>query len=212
MFNGLIEELGEIVAVTPIRSGVTIGVKTVVSASLELGESVALNGVCLTVTDRNKTRFEAEISPETVRVTSLAGLAVGDLVNLERSMRADTRVGGHFVQGHVDGTGTVGEIRQEDEFHWVSINFAKRLAPYLVAKGSIAVDGISLTVAELGDESFAVQIIPFTWTHTALCRAEVGMVVNLECDIIGKYVARAFEIGAFRLSGTEISKTGDDNG
>ena len=212
MFNGLIEDLGEVAAVTPVPAGLRICVETGLSAELELGESISVSGVCLTVIDSDETRFHAEVSPETTRVTSLGGLRPGDVVNLERSMRADARIGGHFVQGHVDATGGVEQIRQEADFYWVSVAFSPALEPYLVKKGSVAVDGISLTVADLRDTSFDVQIIPFTWDHTSLCRARVGTVVNLECDIIGKYVVRALEIGAFKLPGRDVNDTGGHHG
>jgi riboflavin synthase len=127
-------------------------------------------------------------------VTGLGELAPGDRVNLERAMRADSRLGGHFVQGHVDAVGTIVDVRPDGEFTWVRIRFPQELSPQLVLKGSIAVDGISLTVAALGEDSFDVQIIPHTWTHTNLRGAHAGMRVNLECDIIGKYVARAMSL------------------
>ena len=197
MFNGLIEATGEVAELTPIPEGLRFGVRTPVARELVLGESIAVNGVCLTVVRADGASFSAEVSPETMRVTNLGGLAPGDAVNLERSMRADARVGGHFVQGHVDGTGRIEGIRHEADFHWVSVSFPAGMAPFLVRKGSIAVDGISLTVAELRGAGFDVQIVPFTWEHTNLGRAQVGAVVNLECDIIGKYVVRALEVGEF---------------
>ncbi len=201
MFNGLIEALGEVAGLTPIPAGLKLEVRTEVAPELALGESVAVNGVCLTVIRTDAASFTAEVSPETMRVTGLGALRLGDAVNLERSMRADARVGGHFVQGHVDATGRVEGVRHEAEFHWVTVSFPAGLSPYLVRKGSIAVDGISLTVAELRDASFDVQIVPFTWDHTNLGRTRVGAVVNLECDIIGKYVVRALETGEFGRSG-----------
>ena len=143
--------------------------------------------------------FDAESSPETARVTSLGHLARGGVVNLERSMRADTRVGGHFVQGHVDAVGRLEAIQTEADFYRLAIGFPAALTPLFVRKGSVAVDGISLTVAELADTRFEVQIVPFTWTHTNLSRLAAGATVNLECDIIGKYVVRALEVGEFRL-------------
>ena len=201
MFNGLIEGLGEVTELAPIPEGLRLGIRTPVACELALGESIAVNGVCLTVIRADEASFSAEVSPETRRVTNLGGLRLRDSVNLERSMRADTRVGGHFVQGHVDGTGRIEGIRHEAEFHWISVSFPAELSPYLVRKGSIAVDGISLTVAGLRDTGFDVQIVPFTWDHTTLGRAQVGTVVNLECDIIGKYVVRALEVGEFGRSG-----------
>ena len=197
MFNGLIEALGEVAALTPIPAGFRIHVATPLAVELAVGESIAVNGVCLTVIHTDGDTFQAEISPETARVTGLGVLETGGAVNLERPMRAVARVGGHFVQGHVDATGRIDEIRHEAEFHRVTLTFPASLAPYLVRKGSVAVDGISLTVAELRDTLFDVQIVPFTWDHTNLSMATTGAVVNLECDIIGKYVVRALEVAEY---------------
>ena len=194
MFNGLIETLGEVAELKAMSAGFRVRVATPLATELALGESIAVNGVCLTVVHTDGDAFHAEISPETARVTGLGGLLRGGVVNLERSMRADTRVGGHFVQGHVDATGRIEEIRHEAEFHRVTVTFPSSLAPYLVHKGSVAVDGISLTVAGLGETGFDVQIVPFTWEHTNLSRATTGAVVNVECDIIGKYVVRAMAV------------------
>ncbi len=212
MFNGLIEALGEVAELKAIPAGFRIRLATPLAAELGLGDSVAVNGVCLTVIHTDSDAFHAEISPETARVTSLGELQRGEVVNLERSMRADTRVGGHFVQGHVDATGRIEEIRHEEEFHWVTLSFPSDLAPYLVRKGSIAVDGISLTVAGLGETRFDVQIIPFTWEHTNLGRSTVGALVNLECDIIGKYVVRALEIGDYGAARPRGGDTETDDG
>ena len=204
MFNGLIESCGTVAELRSIPAGYRILVATPLAGELALGESIAVNGVCLTVvhTDVEGPRedggtFHAEISPETARVTGLGRLRSGSVVNLERSMRADARVGGHFVQGHVDATGRIETVRHEAEFHSVTVSFPPALTPLLVRKGSIAVDGISLTVAGLDDAQFVVQIVPFTWDHTNLSHLDVGATVNLECDIIGKYVVRALEVGEF---------------
>ncbi len=200
MFNGLIETRGDVSELRPIPAGFRIGVATPLAADLTLGESIAVNGVCLTVVEADAQGFQAEISPETVRVTALGRLQAGQVVNLERSMRADTRVGGHFVQGHVDAIGQIAAIRHEAGFHWVTVTFPPTLAAYLVPKGSIAVDGISLTVAGLSEDRFVVQIVPVTWEHTNLSAAVVGAPVNLECDIIGKYVVRALQVGEYSAS------------
>ena len=194
MFNGLIETLGEVAELTALPAGFRIRVATSLAAELDLGESIAVNGVCLTVVHTDRDAFHAEISPETARVTGLGALEPGWVVNLERSMRADARVGGHFVQGHVDATGRIEDIRHEAEFRRVTVTFPSALAPYVVSKGSVAIDGISLTVAGLSDTWFDVQVIPFTWEHTNLSRATTGAVVNLECDIIGKYVVRSMAV------------------
>ena len=212
MFNGLIEALGEVAELKAIPAGFRIRVATSLVAELALGESIAVNGVCLTVMHTDVDAFHAEISPETARVTDLGRLRRGGVVNLERSMRADARVGGHFVQGHIDATGRVEEIRHEADFHWITVTFPSHLAPYLARKGSVAVDGISLTVIGLSDTRFDAQIVPFTWERTNLNRASAGTVVNLECDIIGKYVVRAIEVGVFQSArpGGHGGETGDD--
>jgi riboflavin synthase len=134
-----------------------------------------------------------DVSPETLRVTTLGALKRGATVNLERPMRADGRVGGHFVQGHVDGTGTIEDLRQDGECWWITVRYPASLAAQIIRKGSIAVDGISLTVAGVDERRLDVQIIPFTWEHTNLKSARVNDPVNLECDMIGKYVLRAME-------------------
>jgi riboflavin synthase len=194
MFTGLIESIGEVAEVRPVESGFRIRIRTPVAANLREGESVAVNGVCLTALNPRSDEWQAEIGPETARVTSLGGLKVGSLVNLERAMRADGRFGGHLVLGHVDGTGTVHTIRPDADFTWLTVGFPEPLAPYLIHRGSIAVDGISLTVAGLTRSSFDIQIVPFTWQHTNLKTLHVGDRVNLECDMVGKYVLRAVEV------------------
>ena len=197
MFNGLIEARGAVFELAPIPDGFRIIVTTPLAAGLVLGESIAVNGVCLTVVETDSKMFQAEISPETLRVTALGTLQAGRVVNLERPMLADARVGGHFVLGHVDWVGRVSGIRRESDFHRVTVTFPTALASYLVNKGSVAVDGISLTVAALEKDNFMAQVVPFTWEHTNLSNKAIGETVNLECDIIGKYVARVMEIGDF---------------
>ena len=194
MFTGLIEAVGEVVDVRPIASGFRIRVGSALSGDLREGESVAINGVCLTAVDAASGDLQAVIGPETARVTSLGSLKAGSLVNLERAMRADARFGGHFVLGHVDGTGTVQRIQPDADFWWVTVGFPPALAPYLIHRGSIAVDGISLTIASLDRSSFEVQIVPHTWTHTNMRGLSAGDVVNLETDVVGKYVVRAVEL------------------
>jgi riboflavin synthase len=194
MFTGLIETTGEVVEAKGTRAGLRLRVRTPLAQEITPGDSLAVNGVCLTVTVAQKGEVHAHIGPETVRVSTLGTLQPGQLVNLERSMRADARFGGHFVQGHVDGTGTVAEVRDEVESHWLTIGFPSSLSPFFVRKGSVAVDGVSLTVAGLGDSQFDVMIIPFTWEHTNLRSLKAGDRVNLECDMIGKYVARSLEL------------------
>jgi len=196
MFTGLIEAVGEVVEVKPTTAGFRLHVRTDLASELTAGDSLAMNGVCLTVVAADDGGVHADVSPETARVTALGGLKRGSLLNLERPMRADARLGGHFVQGHVDATATVEEIRQEGDSWWLTVKFPLALAAYIVRKGSIAVDGISLTVAGVDDRRFDVQIIPYTWEHTNLRTMRVNDVVNLECDILGKYVLRAIEVSA----------------
>jgi riboflavin synthase len=196
MFTGLIEDVGQVAEIKAAGAGFRVLVVTRLAPDLAPGDSLAVNGVCLTVVSRVDTGIYADVSPETARVTSLSAMRPGVKVNLERPLRPDGRLGGHFVQGHVDATGTIDEIRQEGDAFWVTVLYPPRMAALLVRKGSIAVDGISLTVAGVDEQRFDVQIIPFTWTHTNLQDAKAGDTVNLEFDIIGKYVARAMDAAA----------------
>lgn len=199
MFTGLVEAVGELTETKAMHGGVRFRISTPLSAELGLGDSIAVNGVCLTVVNRLPTEFHADLGPETLRVTTLGGLGRGALLNLERPLRADSRLGGHFVQGHVDAVGRVEEWRHDTDFSWLTVSFPRVLAPSFVLKGSVAVDGISLTVAGLGTDRFDVQVIPYTMEHTNLKRVEVHTPVNLECDIFGKYVARAVELAGLSL-------------
>ncbi len=195
MFTGLIEAVGEIIEVKALSSGYRLRIGTDLAKVVTPGESVAVNGVCLTMILSEEHEIHADIGPETARVTTLGALKRGSLVNLERPLRADGRLGGHFVMGHVDAAGTIEELRPEAEFYWATIGFPSLLAPYLIHKGSVAVDGISLTIAGLGEDRFDVMIIPYTWEHTSLRAMRVHDRVNIECDMIGKYVLRAIELG-----------------
>lgn len=194
MFTGLIETVGRIGAVQAVESGVRLEIETPLALELQSGDSLAVDGVCLTVTTVEAGRLHADVGPETLKVTTLGSVQPQQLVNLERAMRADARFGGHFVQGHVDGTGVVRSIREDGDSHWLSIAFDGSLAPYCIPKGSIAVDGVSLTIAALRDQEFDVMIIPYTWRHTNVHARRPGERVNLECDMVGKYVARAAQI------------------
>ena len=196
MFTGLIESIGVVSQLEPTASGFRLVVLTALASELREGESVAVNGVCLTVTTGDKLGWAADIGPETARVTTLGGLVPGQPVNLERSMRADGRFGGHFVQGHADGTGVVEAVTPDGESYWIAIRIPPELEPCVIPKGSIAIDGVSLTVARLEGATVHVMIIPFTWTHTALASLSAGDRVNVECDMVGKYVARSMELAA----------------
>jgi riboflavin synthase len=194
MFTGLIETLGEVDGVQIVAGGARISILTTLASELQVGDSLAVNGVCLTVTSMTRDAVAADIGPETARVTTLGGLKSGSLVNLERSLRADGRFGGHFVQGHVDGVGDVRQIHEEGDAHWLTVSFPPSLAPYLIHRGSVAVDGVSLTISALRDGTFEVMLIPHTWSETAFRTLKPGDRVNLECDLVGKYVARALEL------------------
>ena len=196
MFTGLIEALGLVSSLKQTVSGYRLRIRTTIAPELTIGESVAVNGVCLTVAMVEGQEVHADVGPETVRLTTLASLRHEQPVNLERAMRADSRFGGHFVQGHIDGTGTVEDTRDEGDAHWLTIRFPSALASLFIRKGSIAVDGVSLTVAGLDDRQFDVMIIPFTWSHTTLSSLRTGDRVNLECDVVGKYIARMAEVFA----------------
>lgn len=198
MFTGLIEAVGRVEALQPSGAGCRLRLQTSLAGELVPGDSLAVNGVCLTVTIAAGAEVEADLGPETMRVTTLGALRTGDVVNLERPLRADGRFGGHFVQGHVDGLGVVRHVRRESEVCWLRIEFDPAAAVLLVPKGSIAVDGVSLTVAALEETWFEVMIIPFTQASTNLGHREIGERVNLEFDIVGKYVARAAELARIR--------------
>ena len=194
MFTGLIEALGRIEELEAVAGAVRLRIGTTLAVEMIPGDSLAVDGVCLTTTAVENGQVLADVGPETLRVTTLGSMRTGQLVNLERAMRADARFGGHFVQGHVDGTGVVTAVRNEAESHWVTVSFDGALAAYCIPKGSIAVDGVSLTIAALRDREFDAMIIPFTWQYTNVHTRRPGDRVNLECDIVGKYVARAAQV------------------
>lgn len=194
MFTGIVEAVGKVVEVKPIASGHRLRIASALARELKAGDSLAVSGACLTAIVIDGAEIHFDIGPETARITTIGTLQRGDGVNLERALRADGRFGGHFVQGHVDAVGEVDEIRREGESHWVTVRFPVRFASYLVRKGSIAVDGISLTIAGLGETQFDVQVIPFTWENTTFGGLQIGTRVNLEFDMVGKYVLRQMEV------------------
>jgi len=200
MFTGLVEAVGEVVERKPTSGGFRLRIGSTLAPEMRPGDSVAVNGVCLTVILAEANEIHADVGPETVRVTTLGTLARGSTVNLERPLRADQRFGGHFVQGHVDAIGHVEELRQDSEFHWLTVSFPSGLAPFIVRKGSIAVDGISLTVAGLGADRFDIMVVPFTMEHTNLRGIRTHDRVNLECDMVGKYVVRAAELAGLTFN------------
>lgn len=195
MFTGLIEDVGRVATLDRTAAGLRLTIQTTLGPTLRTGDSVAVNGVCLTVTAPGPgSEVSADIGPETAHVTTLAGLQPGQPVNVERPVAADGRFGGHLVQGHVDGMGTLLAVREEDGAHWMTFGVPGALEPLLIAKGSVCVDGVSLTVAHLGRGTFDVMVIPHTWTHTNLGSLGVGAAVNIECDLVGKYVARSLDL------------------
>jgi riboflavin synthase len=167
-----------------------VRLRTPLGAELRPGDSLAVNGVCLTVTDNDEDGVTADLAPATLAVTTFGGMRDGRLVNLERPLRADARLGGHFVLGHVDATSRILSFEDDGECAWLAIEIPPALEPYVIAKGSIAIDGISLTIASLAPGRLAVQIVPFTRARTALAEASEGDAINLEADVLGKYVAR----------------------
>ena len=189
MFTGLIEDVGQIKSLTANKDGAVLVVATHLPVrAMKLGASIAVNGACLTVVKKGSGDFTVDVSPETLTRTSLGQLARGSAVNLEQPMHLQDRLGGHLVTGHVDGLATIASIEQKNEFTRFDFRLPANLASLLVAKGSVAVDGISLTVNECNRQRFSVMIIPFTLEHTNLRHRRVGDKVNIETDLIGKYV------------------------
>jgi riboflavin synthase len=193
MFTGIVETTGRVAGIEPTAAGRRLRVSTALGRDLAPGESIAVNGVCLTVVTTNGEEFSADISSETLRVTSLGSRASGETVNLERPLRADARLGGHFVLGHVDGVGRIVKLAPDGDGYWLEIEVPEQLEKLAISKGSIAVDGISLTIASLEGGRVGVAIVPFTFAHTTLGAARVGDPVNLEMDVLGKYVARLLD-------------------
>lgn len=185
MFTGIVEETGSVARLEPRR--LTVKAEQVLEG-LTLGDSIAVNGACLTVVDLGSGSFSVDLSPETLRRTSLGSLAAGGVVNLERALAAGARMGGHIVQGHVDGTGRITSRRPEEDCVIIRVSAPKRLIPYIVEKGFVAVDGISLTVVKRSRSSFSLSVIPYTLQYTNLRVKAVGDRVNLEADIVAKYV------------------------
>lgn len=194
MFTGIIEETGTILAIRQghMSSALTIAADVILS-DIHIGDSICVNGVCLTVTSFQKGTFTADVMGETLRRSSLGNLIKGSPVNLERALSLTSRLGGHIVSGHIDGTGTITQIKKESTAYWFTIQAAPALLHYIVEKGSITIDGISLTVACVSSSDFQVSIIPHTAAHTTLLTKKNGDIVNLECDLIGKYVEKLLQ-------------------
>jgi len=196
MFTGLIADLGSVTALERNSAGAMLRIGTRLAGELERGDSVAVNGVCLTATDIGEDGFAAAAMVETLSRSALDTLELGARVNLELALRADGRLGGHVVQGHVDGTGTIAEIREEGIARVLRVDSGPGLSRYLVEKGSIAVDGVSLTVSALHEDGFEVSLVPETLERTNLGEAAVGDRVNLEVDVLAKHVERLMEARA----------------
>jgi riboflavin synthase len=190
MFTGLVQDLGSVRAIENEPAGSRLEIQTTLAGEISEGDSVAVNGVCLTATSVADGAFRADVMNETLRRSSLGPLEQGDPVNLELPLRAEDRLGGHFVQGHVDGTGTVEDVTVEGFANVVRIACGPEILRYIVEKGSIAVDGVSLTVADIDDEGFTVSLIPETLERTTLGGAAPGRTVNLEVDVLAKYVEK----------------------
>lgn len=201
MFTGIIEETGKIESVANgNKSAIITIIADKVLKGTKIGDSIAVNGVCLTVTSISGNKFTADVMAETIRRSSLGTLKHGSKVNLEWAMAADGRFGGHIVSGHIDGTGVIRSLEREDNAVWVEIETPDKLLKYIVEKGSIAIDGISLTVAKLTDDSFSVSVIPHTGEETTLLAKKPGDIVNLENDIVGKYVERLMNFNTSQKS------------
>lgn len=191
MFTGLIEEIGTMEGSVNGEKSMKLTLKaSKILENIKLGDSISTNGVCLTVTSFSNNTFTVDVMPETMRKTNLGQLRQGSLVNLERALKVSDRLGGHIVSGHVDGTGVIRDFKVEDNATWVIIETNVEVIKYIIPKGSIAIDGTSLTVVEVVDNFFRVSIIPITKEETILLKKKVGDEVNLECDIVGKYIER----------------------
>lgn len=206
MFTGIVEEIGKVVN---IKKGAKSSVLTIqgkkIFQDLNIGDSVAVNGVCLTARTFSRNTFTADVMNETLNRSSLGNLRNGSYVNLERAMLANGRFGGHIVSGHIDGTGSIVKIQKDDNSIWYTISASEDLMKYIVEKGSIAIDGISLTVAKVNNKSFSVSIIPHTAEETILSHRSVGDNVNLENDIIGKYVEKLISFEDKKKSESNIT-------
>lgn len=191
MFTGLVEEIGIVKNIQKTSQSARITIEaSIVLEDVKLGDSICTNGLCLTVTNLQNNRFSVDVMPETVRASSLKSLRSGSSVNLERALKASDRLGGHIVSGHIDGVGIIQHFKEEENATWITIATQQSILKYIVERGSIAIDGTSLTVAYVDDRVFKVSIIPHTKEKTILLRKRIGDEVNLECDVIGKYVEK----------------------
>ncbi|NLL05677.1 MAG: riboflavin synthase [Clostridiaceae bacterium] len=191
MFTGIIEEVGKVRGIVHGSKSIRLSIQcNEIMDDVKLGDSIAVNGICLTVVNKRSDEFTADVMPETMRKTGLGNLKVGDEVNLERALRLSDRFGGHIVSGHIDGTGVIVDKTQEDNAIWLTIEATREVLKYIVMKGSVALDGTSLTVAFIDEKCFKVSLIPLTAGVTTLGSKEVGSKINIECDMLGKYIEK----------------------
>lgn len=200
MFTGIIENTGKVSDIRTLKGGLEIDISSSLTPSLDIDDSVAINGVCHTVVKKIEEIFTIQSVEETLRKTSIGDLKPGDLVNLEESLTLEKKLDGHIVQGHVDTTGIITKIEEEGADWLITLEYPEEFAPFIVPRGSIALDGISLTVAQLSGNEFLVAIIPYTWDYTNLRQKKPGDRLNIEFDVLGKYVLRAIETGFVDLS------------
>ena len=191
MFTGIVEEVGTIQSIKRGRKSSVLKIKgQKVLQGTRIGDSISTNGICLTVTKVGNDFFEADVMSESLNRTNIGELVPGSYVNLERALSLATRLGGHIVSGHIDGTGKIRNLKRDDNAVWITIETAPEILRYIIEKGSIAIDGVSLTVVTVNDQFFKVSIIPHTGEETILLQKKMGDTVNLECDMIGKYVEK----------------------
>ncbi|HQA56824.1 MAG TPA: riboflavin synthase [Acetivibrio sp.] len=196
MFTGIVEEIGIVDGIKSGSKSVKLSIKCPkIMDDVKIGDSIAVNGICLTATSRSLEGFTADVMPETMRRTNLGSLKTGEKVNIERALRLCDRLGGHIVSGHIDGTGVISGREEEDNAIWLEISAAKDILKYVVVKGSVALDGTSLTVAYVDDKCFKVSLIPHTAGVTTLGSRKIGDKINIECDMLGKYVEKLLSSG-----------------
>ncbi|MCZ2257865.1 riboflavin synthase [Sporosarcina sp. G11-34] len=213
MFTGIVEEIGTVSSVTPGKTSLQLNIKcTKVLSDVNKGDSISVNGVCLTVSSHSQSQFTADVMPETVKATTLHELRTGSFVNLERAMAANGRFGGHFVSGHVDGTGKIVSIQQKENAIYMEIHIASEFLNYFIEKGSVTVDGTSLTVFGVTEKGFIISLIPVTQEDSVLGKKRMGDKVNVECDMLAKYMERLISKKVEKQSGGLTMDTLTANG
>lgn len=204
MFTGIVEEIGKVHAIIKGKKSSILIISAIhILENTIVGDSICTNGVCLTVTNINNNSFEADVMTETLRRSNLGNLRIGDILNLETALTLNKRLGGHLVSGHIDGVGEITLLEKEDNSTWITIKASPDILRYIIQKGSITIDGISLTIAYIDEDLFKVSIIPHTVQSTTLLNKKQGDTVNLECDLIGKYVEKL--LGLQRQEGIRLN-------